>query len=57
MGLLDAGAGGLDQQVRCFEPGRPQAPGALADRGLGPAEAPGELQQPPAAVLGVERVG
>ena len=38
-GLLNAGAGGLDQQVRCLEPGRPQAPSSLADRCLGPAEA------------------
>ena len=30
---------------------------ALADRGLGAAEAPGKLEQPPAAILGVERVG
>ena len=53
MRLLDAGAGGLDPQVRCLEPGRPQAPGSS----LGPAEAPGDVEQPPAAVLGVEGVG
>ena len=57
MPLLDAGAGGLDPQVRCLEPGRPQAPGAPADSSLGPAEAPGDVEQPPAAVLGVEGVG
>ena len=57
MPLWDAGAVGLDQQVRGLEPDRPQAPGAAADRGLGAAEAPGKLEQPPAAILGVERVG
>ena len=55
MGLLDAGA--LDRQVGGLEPGRPQAPGAPADRSLGPAEAPGDVEQPPSAVLGVEGVG
>ena len=57
MPLWDPGAVGLDQQVRGLEPDRPQAPGAAADRGLGAAEAPGKLEQPPAAILGVERVG
>ena len=57
MPLWDAGAGGLDPQVRCLEPGRAQAPGAPTDSSLGPAEAPGKLEQPPAAILGVERVG
>ena len=57
MPLSDAGAVGLDQQVRCLKPGRPQAPGAPADRGLGPAEAPGDLEQPATAILGVEGVG
>ena len=57
MGLLDAGAGGLDQQVRAPGPGGPQAPGAPADRGLGPAETPGKLEQPATAILGIEGVG
>ena len=57
MPLWDAGAVGLDPQVRRLEPGRPQAPGALADRGLGPAEAPGKLEQPATAILSVEGVG
>ncbi|MCY4510387.1 MAG: hypothetical protein OXG35_26030, partial [Acidobacteria bacterium] len=55
--LLDLGAVGLDLQVRRLKPGRPQAPSAPADRGLGAADASGELEQPPAAILGVERVG
>ena len=57
MRLLDAGAGGLDLQVRRLEPGGPQAPGPPADRGLGPAETPGKLEQPPTAVLGIKGVG
>ena len=57
MRLLDAGAARLDPRVRGYEPGRPQAPGPAADRGLGAAEAPRELEQPAAAVLGVEGVG
>ena len=57
MRLLDAGAAWLDQRVRGHEPGRPQTPGAPADRGLGAAEAPGDLEQPAAAILGVEGVG
>ena len=47
----------LEQAVRCLKPGRPQAPGAPADRGLGPAEAPGDVEQPATAILGVEGVG
>ena len=39
----------LDEQVRCLEPGRPQAPGSRADRGRGPAE----LEQPATAIAGV----
>ena len=36
-------------------PARPQAPRPAG--GLGAAEAPGELEQPAAAILGVERIG
>ena len=39
--LWDAGAVRLDAQVR----------------GLGPAETPGKLEQPPTAILGIEGVG
>ena len=38
------------------EPGGAQAPGPPTDRGLGTADAPGELEQPAAAILGIERV-